>query len=71
LASRSPAAAIGMAVGAALGLAIGLIPAVRRYTMASVDFLRTIPAVALVPIAVLSFGPVRMAEVAPATYAAL
>jgi sulfonate transport system permease protein len=65
------AAAIGMAFGAALGLAIGQIPAVRRYTMASVDFLRTIPAVALVPIAVLSFGPVRTAEVALATYAAL
>ncbi len=39
--------------------------------MASVDFLRTIPAVALVPVAVLSFGPVRTAEVALATYAAL
>ena len=65
------AAAIGMIVGAALGLAVGLIPTVRRYTMASIDFLRTIPAVALVPIAVLSFGPVRTAEVALATYAAL
>ena len=60
-----------MIVGAALGLAVGLIPTVRRYTMASIDFLRTIPAVALVPIAVLSFGPVRTAEVALATYAAL
>ncbi len=65
------AAAISMAVGAALGLAIGLIPTVPRYSMASVDFLRTIPAVTLVPIAVLSFGPVRTAEVAVATYAAL
>jgi sulfonate transport system permease protein len=65
------AAAISMVVGAALGLAIGLIPAVRRYTMASVDFLRTIPAVALVPVAILSFGPVPSAEVALATYAAL
>lgn len=65
------AAAISMALGAALGLAIGLRPAVRRYSMASVDFLRTIPAVALVPIAVLSFGPVRGAEVALAIYAAL
>src|SRR5829696_3663027 len=37
------AAAIAMALGAALGLAIGLIPAARRYSMASVDFLRTIP----------------------------
>ena len=65
------AAAISMTLGASLGLAIGLVPAVRRYSMASVDFLRTIPAVALVPIAVLTFGPVRTAEVALATYAAL
>lgn len=65
------AAAISMAVGAGLGLAIGLIPAARRYSMASVDFLRTIPAVALVPVAVLSFGPVLSAEIALATYAAL
>lgn len=65
------AAMIAMAAGAALGLAIGLVPVVRRYSMASVDFLRTIPAVALVPIAVLTFGPVRTAEIALATYAAL
>ncbi|HET7668219.1 MAG TPA: ABC transporter permease subunit [Mycobacterium sp.] len=65
------AAAISMALGATVGLVIGLIPAVRRYSMASVDFLRTIPAVALVPIAVLTFGPVRTAEVALASYAAL
>jgi sulfonate transport system permease protein len=65
------AAAISMTVGAALGLAIGLLPTVRRYSMASVDFLRTIPAVALVPVAVLSLGPVRAAEIALATYAAL
>lgn len=65
------AAAISMAVGAGLGLAIGLVPAARRYAMASVDFLRTIPAVALVPVAILSFGPVLSAEIALATYAAL
>jgi sulfonate transport system permease protein len=65
------AAATSMTVGAALGLAIGLLPTVRRYSMASVDFLRTIPAVALVPVAVLSLGPVRAAEIALATYAAL
>jgi len=65
------AVAISLTVGAAFGLAIGLVPEVRRYTMASVDFLRTIPAVGLVPIAVLSFGPVRTAEIVVATYAAL
>jgi ABC-type nitrate/sulfonate/bicarbonate transport system permease component len=65
------ASAVSMVVGGALGVAIGLGPQVRRYSMASVDFLRTIPAVALVPIAVLSFGPVWTAEFALATYAAL
>ena len=39
--------------------------------MASIDVLRTIPAVALVPVAVLSFGPTVKTEVILATYAAL
>ena len=65
------AAALAMALGAALGFAIGLIPAVRRYVMASVDFLRTVPAVALVPVAVLTLGPISSTEVFLATYAAL
>ena len=60
-----------MILGAALGFAIGFIPMVRRYGMASVDFLRTIPAVALVPVAVLTFGPIPSTEVVLATYAAL
>jgi sulfonate transport system permease protein len=65
------AAALAMALGAALGSAIGLIPAVRRNVMASVDFLRTVPAVALVPVAVLTLGPIPSTEVFLATYAAL
>ena len=65
------AAALAMALGATLGFAIGLIPAVRRYVMASVDFLRTVPAVALVPVAVLTLGPIPSTEVFLATYAAL
>ena len=64
-------AGIAMILGAALGFAIGFIPMVRRYGMASVDFLRTIPAVALVPVAVLTFGPIPSTEVILATYAAL
>ena len=65
------AAAIAMILGAVLGFGIGLIPVVGRYTMAGVDFLRTIPAVALVPVAVLTLGPISSTEVALATYAAL
>ena len=51
------AAALALALGGALGFAIGSLPPVRTYLMASVDFLRTIPAVALLPVALLSFGP--------------
>lgn len=65
------AAALAMILGAAMGFAIGLVPVIRHYTMASVDFLRTIPAVALVPVAVLTFGPVSSTEVLLAGYAAL
>lgn len=65
------AALTAMVLGAVLGFAIGVIPLVRRYTMAGVDFLRTIPAVALVPVAVLTLGPMPSTEVVLATYAAL
>ncbi len=65
------AAGLSMALGGALGLAIGLVPAVRRYSMATIDFLRTIPAVALVPVVVLALGPIPTAEVVLATYAAM
>jgi sulfonate transport system permease protein len=46
------AAAIGVAFGAALGLSQTL----RGYTMASVEILRPLPPVALVPVALLLFG---------------
>ena len=41
------------------GLGAGLVPNAHRWVMASVDFARTIPAVALVPVAVLTFGPIH------------
>jgi sulfonate transport system permease protein len=65
------AAVITLSCGAALGLAIGLLPALREYVMASIDFLRTIPAVTLVPVAVLTFGPATTTELMLAAYAAL
>jgi ABC-type nitrate/sulfonate/bicarbonate transport system permease component len=64
-------AGITLTLGGILGLAIGLMPAVRRYTMTSIDFLRTIPAVALVPVAVLTLGPAATTELILAVYAAL
>ena len=65
------AAVITLTLGGTLGLAIGLMPTVRRYTMTSIDFLRTIPAVALVPVAVLTLGPAATTELILAVYAAL
>ncbi len=40
----------------ALGTAIGLVPAARRFTRTTVEFLRPIPSVALIPLAILMFG---------------
>ncbi len=65
------ATATALTLGAALGLAIGLLAEVRRYSVASIDFLRAIPAVALVPIAVMTIGPSTKTEVVLAVYAAL
>jgi sulfonate transport system permease protein len=65
------AAAITLTFAAAVGLVIGLLPALRDYVMASIDFLRTIPAISLVPVAVLTFGPAAKTELMLAVYAAL
>jgi ABC-type nitrate/sulfonate/bicarbonate transport system permease component len=54
------AAAGGLAVGAGLGLAagivLGLFPAVSKLSLLTVEFLRPVPAIALVPICLLIFG---------------
>jgi ABC-type nitrate/sulfonate/bicarbonate transport system permease component len=39
-----------------LGLVIGMSPVLRRFTNSSIEFLRPIPSVALIPLAVLLFG---------------
>ncbi|SDD29335.1 ABC transporter permease [Glycomyces harbinensis] len=48
--------AIAVAAGAVLGILIGSLPFVRAATASTVEFLRPIPSVALVPLAVLLFG---------------
>ncbi len=47
--------AIGSAIGAAAGIALGLSRLVWSYSMASVEVLRSIPAIAFIPIAVIIF----------------
>ena len=64
------AAMIALALGGVLGLGFGLLPRLRRNAMASVDVLRTIPAVALMPIALLTFGPSPSTELMLAVWAA-
>jgi ABC-type nitrate/sulfonate/bicarbonate transport system permease component len=63
-------AAIAIAVGAPLGAAIGLVPAFRALTNSSVDVLRSLPVIALIPVAILVWGPEFRTEVLVATYAA-
>ena len=65
------AATLSMVLGAALGLAIGLLPKLRIYLVASIDFLRAIPAAALVPVTVMAFGPSATTELMLVVYAAL
>lgn len=64
------ATAIAVIVGGLVGAGIGLLEPVRQYLMASIDFLRTIPAVAMVPVALLALGPIGPTELLLASFAA-
>jgi ABC-type nitrate/sulfonate/bicarbonate transport system permease component len=48
--------AIAVAAGVVAGVAIGVVPALRALTASTIEFLRPIPSVALIPIAVLLYG---------------
>ncbi|MBO9579014.1 MAG: ABC transporter permease [Microbacteriaceae bacterium] len=54
--------AISIVLAVVLGTFIGLVPFLRRYTRSTVEFLRPIPSVAIIPIAIMSFGPNRDAS---------
>ncbi|SDH10403.1 ABC-type nitrate/sulfonate/bicarbonate transport system, permease component [Sinosporangium album] len=47
---------IAVVAGVAAGIVIGVVPALRAFTASTVEFLRPIPSVALIPLAVLMFG---------------
>lgn len=56
--------AIAFAAGVALGMAIGVTPPLRAATASTIELLRPIPSVALIPLVVLEFGTgVRSSEV--------
>ncbi|HKZ15639.1 MAG TPA: ABC transporter permease subunit [Solirubrobacterales bacterium] len=64
------ASAIAIAAGVTLGAALGLVKPVRTYSIGTVDFLRTVPVVALMPVALLVWGASSKAEIIVASYAA-
>ncbi len=64
------AAAIAMLIGGLLGSAVGLLSPFRVLTNSSVDFLRSLPVIALIPVAILIWGPEFRTEVLVAVYAA-
>lgn len=64
------AGAIGAVIGIAVGIVFGLFQSFRLYTASSIDFFRTIPVTALVPVALLIWGPSNLSEVVVAAYAA-
>ncbi|CAN5523457.1 ABC transporter permease [soil metagenome] len=62
--------AIATASGVAAGLVIGLTPGARTYTHSTIEFLRPIPSVALIPGVILLFGSRYQSGVVLITYAA-
>jgi len=57
------------AAGVLAGLAIGLLPGARKYTHSTIEFLRPIPSVALIPGVILIFGSRYQSGVVLITYA--
>ncbi|SCL33768.1 ABC-type nitrate/sulfonate/bicarbonate transport system, permease component [Micromonospora rhizosphaerae] len=47
---------IAVVLGIAVGFVIGTVPVLREFTASTIEFLRPIPSVALIPLAVLVFG---------------
>lgn len=62
--------ALAVVAGILVGAVIGSVPWLRRATASTIEFLRPIPSVALVPLTVLLFGTQLRSAVMLATYAA-
>lgn len=61
---------VAAAIGIAIGLAIGISPRIDTFSSSSIEFARAIPAVALVPVAILIFGFDLRAELLVVVFAA-
>lgn len=62
--------ALAVAAGIVVGLLIGLVPGARKYTHSTIEFLRPIPSVALIPGVILIFGSRYQSGIVLITYAA-
>ena len=62
---------ISVAVAVPLGLVLGSVPAVRHATRAVVEFLRPIPSVAMIPLAIVLLGLGPETKITLAVYAAI
>lgn len=65
------AGAIAIVLGTLIGVALGLLPWLRTYSLGSIDVFRSLPVVALMPLALLIWGPGMLAELVLAVYGAL
>lgn len=63
--------AISIVAGAGIGLAIGSFAALRRLTASTIEFLRPIPSVALIPLAVLLYGSTIRSTLLLVVYASI
>ncbi|WP_082092221.1 ABC transporter permease [Demequina pelophila] len=62
--------AAAMALGIVVGFVIGSIPFLRRFTNSTIEFLRPIPSVALIPLVILLFGTQPQSAFVLVVYAA-
>ncbi|MBD0841393.1 MULTISPECIES: ABC transporter permease [unclassified Streptomyces] len=62
--------AIAVAAGVAAGIVIGSVPLLRALTASTIEFLRPIPSVALIPVAVLLYGTDLRSKLLLVVYAA-
>jgi sulfonate transport system permease protein len=65
------ATAVALTVGVLGGALIGAVPQLRVLTLASLDVLRTLPVVALMPVTLLVWGPSATSELVVAAWSAM
>jgi ABC-type nitrate/sulfonate/bicarbonate transport system permease component len=62
---------VAMVLGIAVGVVIGLVPFLRRATASTIEFLRPIPSVALIPLVVLLYGSKPQSALVLVVYASV